>query len=40
LYQAGVKGIYGPGTPIPVCAKDVLERIKAGLAKWSWAPVK
>jgi len=29
LYQAGVKGIYGPGTPIPVCAKDVLERIKA-----------
>ena len=27
LYQAGVKGIYGPGTPIPACAKDVLEQI-------------
>jgi methylmalonyl-CoA mutase len=32
LYQAGVKGIYGPGTPIPACAKEVLERIRAGLA--------
>ena len=32
LYQAGVKGIYGPGTPIPVSAKDVLEQIKAALA--------
>ncbi len=29
LYDAGVKGIYGPGTPIPVSAKDVLEHIKA-----------
>ncbi|MDR1968948.1 MAG: methylmalonyl-CoA mutase family protein, partial [Burkholderiaceae bacterium] len=28
LYQAGVKGIYGPGTPIPACAKDVLEQIR------------
>ncbi|MBL8334798.1 MAG: cobalamin-dependent protein, partial [Rubrivivax sp.] len=28
LYQAGVKGIYGPGTPIPASAKDVLENIK------------
>jgi methylmalonyl-CoA mutase len=28
LYQAGVKGIYGPGTPIPVSAKDVLEQIR------------
>jgi methylmalonyl-CoA mutase len=28
LYSAGVKGIYGPGTPIPVSAKDVLEQIK------------
>jgi methylmalonyl-CoA mutase len=28
LYAAGVKGIYGPGTPIPVSAKDVLERIR------------
>ncbi|MCZ8110680.1 MAG: methylmalonyl-CoA mutase [Betaproteobacteria bacterium] len=32
LYEAGVKGIYGPGTPIPVSAKDVLEQIKASLA--------
>ncbi len=31
LYEAGVKGIYGPGTPIPASAKDVLEQIrKAG----------
>ncbi len=29
LYQAGVKGIYGPGTPIPASAKDVLEQIRA-----------
>ncbi len=28
LYQAGVKGIYGPGTPIPVSAKDVLQHIQ------------
>jgi methylmalonyl-CoA mutase len=28
LYDAGVKGIYGPGTPIPASAKDVLEQIK------------
>jgi methylmalonyl-CoA mutase len=32
LYQAGVKGIYGPGTPIPASAKDVLEHIAARLA--------
>ncbi|ODS91900.1 MAG: methylmalonyl-CoA mutase [Comamonas sp. SCN 65-56] len=32
LYQAGAKGIYGPGTPIPACARDVLEKIKAALA--------
>ncbi len=32
LYEAGVKGIYGPGTPIPASAKDVLEMIKKGLA--------
>ena len=31
LYEAGVKGIYGPGTPIPASAKDVLEQIKAAL---------
>jgi methylmalonyl-CoA mutase len=32
LYRAGVKGIYGPGTPIPVSAKDVLEQIRKALA--------
>ncbi|MDE2368680.1 MAG: methylmalonyl-CoA mutase [Burkholderiales bacterium] len=31
LYEAGVKGIYGPGTPIPVSAKDVLEQIRKAL---------
>ena len=29
LYEAGVKGIYGPGTPIPASAKSVLEAIRA-----------
>ncbi len=29
LYAAGVKGIYGPGTPIPASAKDVLDQIRA-----------
>jgi methylmalonyl-CoA mutase len=33
LYAAGVKGIYGPGTPIPASAKDVLEQIRANLAR-------
>jgi methylmalonyl-CoA mutase len=28
LYAAGVKGVYGPGTPIPASAKDVLEQIR------------
>jgi methylmalonyl-CoA mutase len=28
LRAAGVKGIYGPGTPIPQSARDVLEHIK------------
>ena len=28
LYQSGVKGIYGPGTPIPTSARDVLEQIR------------
>jgi len=28
LYEAGVKGIYGPGTPILVSAKDVLAHIR------------
>ena len=26
--RAGVKGIYGPGTPIPESARDVLNNIK------------
>jgi methylmalonyl-CoA mutase len=29
LYQAGVKGIFGPGTPIPQCADEVLAQIAA-----------
>jgi len=33
LYDAGVKGIYGPGTPIPASAKDVLEQIRSSLKK-------
>ncbi len=32
LSDAGVKGIYGPGTPIPASAKDVLEQIRKALA--------
>ena len=32
LYAAGVKGIYGPGTPIPVSAQDVLAQIKKAIA--------
>ena len=32
LYDAGVKGIYGPGTPIPASAKDVLEQIRAAVS--------
>ena len=31
LYQSGVKGIYGPGTPIPVSARDVLAHIQKAL---------
>jgi methylmalonyl-CoA mutase len=33
LYAAGVKGIYGPGTPIPVSARDVLSQIELALTK-------
>ncbi len=32
LFDAGVKGVYGPGTPIPASAKDVLEQIRAAQA--------
>ena len=31
LFEHGVKGIYGPGTPIPASAKDVLEQIRKAL---------
>jgi methylmalonyl-CoA mutase len=31
LYEAGVQGIYGPGTPIPASAKDVLEKISLAM---------
>ena len=29
LYSAGVKCIFGPGTPIPVCAREVLDAVNA-----------
>jgi methylmalonyl-CoA mutase len=32
LFDAGVKGIFGPGTPIPASAKTVLEQIQANVA--------
>jgi len=32
LYESGVKGVYGPGTPIPASAKDVLEQIRKAVA--------
>lgn len=35
LYDAGVKGIYGPGTPIPASAKDVVEHIRQALEQMS-----
>lgn len=31
LYAAGVKCIFGPGTPIPVCARDVLDAVNNAL---------
>ncbi len=31
LYAAGVKGIFGPGTPIPVSAREVLSQIQKAL---------
>ena len=27
LYSFGVKCIFGPGTPIPVCAREVLDAV-------------
>ncbi|MDP9125812.1 MAG: methylmalonyl-CoA mutase [Pseudomonadota bacterium] len=32
LFEAGVKGVYGPGTPIPASAKDVLEQIRKSVS--------
>jgi len=32
LYHAGAKGIFGPGTPIPQCARDVMRAIAAARA--------
>ncbi|MBI4754941.1 MAG: methylmalonyl-CoA mutase [Betaproteobacteria bacterium] len=32
LHAAGVKGIFGPGTPIPACAKQVLAAIRVARA--------
>jgi methylmalonyl-CoA mutase len=32
LYAAGVKGIFGPGTPIPASAREVLAQIDRALA--------
>ena len=29
LYAAGAKGIFGPGTPIPSAAREVLKQIRA-----------
>jgi len=31
LYAAGVKGIFGPGTPIPASAREVLAQIRKAL---------
>jgi len=33
LFAAGVKGIYGPGTPILVSAGDVLAQIRKAQAR-------
>ncbi len=32
LRRAGVAGIFGPGTPIPVCAREVLDAIRSSRA--------
>jgi methylmalonyl-CoA mutase len=33
LYAAGVKGIFGPGTPIPTSAREVLQQIRQALGR-------
>ena len=32
LYDAGVKCVFGPGTPIPVCAREVLDAVNQAQA--------
>ncbi|NCF19697.1 MAG: methylmalonyl-CoA mutase [Haliea sp.] len=32
LYESGVKCIFGPGTPIPVCAREVLDAVNKAQA--------
>jgi methylmalonyl-CoA mutase len=32
LYAAGARGIFGPGTPIPKAAREVLRQIRAAKA--------
>ena len=32
LYAAGAKAIFGPGTPIPACAREILKQIRAARA--------
>jgi methylmalonyl-CoA mutase len=31
LYAAGVAGIFGPGTPIPLCAQQILHALAGGI---------
>ncbi len=33
LYAAGVAGVYGPGTPVPTAARDVLTKIQAAASR-------
>ncbi len=33
LYNAGVKGIFGPGTQIPIAARDVLDAVNKATGK-------
>jgi methylmalonyl-CoA mutase len=38
LRKAGVAGIFGPGTPIPDCAREVLKAIRAVSGEWRSLP--
>ena len=35
LYAAGAKAIFGPGTPIPACAREIIKQIRASRAAGS-----